>query len=340
MNKQSQNRIAKRRGAAMLVALWITMILTVIVGSFAFEVMLESRLISYKKKKFLAERMAFSGFEYARAILDQQQQAKQLEIEDMGEDKDGFMQSALYVQRGLSTTSTIEMEPGSSFSVNIESGESGRNINMLTRQQWLDIFEYANVPSTEWDAMIDCLEDWVDPNDLHGLNGAESDDPYYEELGYPVKNGPLDSVEELLLIKNWGPDILYGKPADEESEEIYGIADLLTVWGDGKVNLNTASEDLLLSYSEYEDWELEGVMEARMGEDMEADTLDDGIKSLNDVGADASKFKLQSQFVKVTSTGETYGNRYRIEAILLLKSKDSVVVYWKEGPIRKDADYR
>jgi len=109
---------------------------------------------------------------------------------------------------------------------------------------------------------------------------------FYQDRGYPVKNGPLDSVEELLLVKGWGPDILYGKEADEEGDAIYGIADLLTVWGDGKVNLNTASTDVLLSYAEYEDWELESVLEARNGEDGEPGTLDDGIKNLADVGAD------------------------------------------------------
>ncbi len=337
--KQPPNNRAKR-GAALIVALSVLMILSLIVGSFALEVNLEGMLVSHKRKKFRAEMAALSGLEYGRAILDQHRQAKELEIEDMAEDKDGFMQAALYVQRGLTTTSNIEMEDGSQFSVTIEPAESGRNVNSLTRDQWLDIFEMANVPSTDWDALIGCLEDWKDEGDLQQLNGAESDDPFYEERGYPCKNGPLDSIEELLLIKNWGPEILYGKPADEESDEIFGIADLLTVWGDGKVNLNTASTDLLLSFAEYEDWELESVFEARKGEDGEDGTLDDGIRSLDEVGADADKFKLQSSFVKVTSVGELYENQYRIECVYLLKDKDSIVVYWNEGPVKKDANTR
>ncbi|MDF7798921.1 type II secretion system protein GspK [Pontiellaceae bacterium B1224] len=326
----------KKEGAALMVSLWVLVILSLIVGSFAFEVNLEGMLVSHKRKKFRAEMMALSGMEYAKAILDERATAKQLEIEDMDEDKDGFMQSALFIQRGLSTSSTIEFEDGGSFTVTLESAEAGRNVNLLTREQWLDIFEMANVPSTDWESMIDCLMDWIDENDLHQLDGAESDDPFYEEAGYPVKNGPLDSVEELLLVKGWGPDILYGKPADEDTDEIFGIYDILTVWGDGKVNLNTASEDLLLSYSEYEDWELESVFERRMGEDMEEGTLDDGIQRLEDVGADANKFKLQSSFVKVTSVGDIYGNTYQIEAIFLQKNKDSVVVYWNEGPVKEN----
>ncbi len=324
-----------REGAALIVALWVLIILSLIVGSFAFEVQLEAMLVSHKRKKFQAETMALSGIEYARAILGQQQNAKQLEIEEMGtEDQDGFMQAALYTKRGLSTTSEIELGDGS-FSVTLESAEAGRNANLLTRNEWLGILEMANVDSTEWDAMLDCLEDWIDDGDLHKLNGAESDDPFYEERGYPVKNGPLDSVEELLLIKNWGADILYGTSGEEDGDVIFGIAELLTVWGDGKVNLNTANTNVLLSYAEYEDWELASVMEARWGEDGEEGTLDDGIKSLADVGADAGKFKLQSDFVKVTSVGNMFGNQYQIECIFLLQRETPMVVYWQEGPVDK-----
>ena len=331
--KQTRNPHRSREGAALIVALWVLFILSLIVGSFAFEAKLEAMLVSYKRKKYQAEMLAKSGIEYARALLDSARSAKELEIADMAEDPDGFMQSALYVQRSLSTTTKIELGNGR-FSVTIESAESGRNVNLLTREQWLDIFEMANIPSTEWDTMIDCLQDWIDENDLHGLNGAESDDPFYQEQGYPVKDGPLDSIEELLLVKGWGPEILYGRPADEENDEIFGIADILTVWGDGKVNLNTADTNLLLSFAEYEDWELASVFEARMGPDGEEGTLDDGIMRLDEIGADSTKFKLQSDFVKVTSVGEMFDNQYQIECVFLLKNKNSSVVYWNEGPVK------
>lgn len=340
MNPHQSHIKRSKKGAALIVALWTLVILSLIVSSFAFEVNLEGMLVSYKRKKFRAEMMALSGVEYAKAILDKQQEAKEIEIEDMDEDKDGFMQAALHIKRGLSTSSTIEFEGGGKFTVTLASAEAGRNINLLTRHQWLEILEMANVPSSDWDTMIDCLEDWIDQGDSHGLNGAESDDPYYQDLGYPVKNGPLDSIEELLLIKGWGPDILYGKLDDEDSDQIFGIADILTVWGDGKVNLNTASTDVLLSYSEYEEWELESVFDARNGPDGEPGTLDDGIKDLAKVGADGNKFKLQSQFVKVTSIGDIFDNQYQIECILLLKNKDSVVVYWNEGPVKKNEKAR
>ena len=323
---------SKKQGAALLVSLWALIILALIVGSFSFQVALEGMLISRKKKQFKAEMLARSGVDYARAIIEQNQRARELEIEALEEDPDQFMQSALYVQRGLSTTSNITITNMGTFSVTIESAENGRNVNTLNRLQWIEIFEMANVPSTEWDSLIDCLEDWIDEGDLHGLNGAESDDPYYEEQGYPVKNGPLDSVEELLLIKNWNESILYGKSADDEGDAIYGIADLLTVWGDGKVNLNSASTNVLLSYAEYEGWELEGVLESRKGLDGIEGTLDDGLRSIDEVNADGEKFKLQSTFLKVTSIGNAGDTTYRIEVIMQLQGSRPLVVYWNEKP--------
>ena len=328
---------SKKDGAALIVALWVLVILSLIVGSFAFEVNLEGMLVSHKRKKFRAEMMALSGLEYGRAILDQQQNVKQLEVEDMEDDEDGFMLAALHIKRGLSSSSSIEMDDGGMFTVTVDSAEGGLNINLLNREDWLDIFEMANIPSTDWDAMIDCLEDWIDESDLHGLNGAESDDPFYQERGYPVKNGPLDSVEELLLIKYWGPDILYGKPADDESDEIYGIADLLTVWGDGRLNLNTASPDAMRAAG-LSDEQIMDILEDRKGLDGELGTSDDGLPE-GYLSGD-SRFKLQSQFVKVTSVGDIFDNQYQIECIMLLKNKDSVIVYWNEGPVKKDAKTR
>lgn len=329
MNRSNANFHSPKEGAALLAALAVLMLLSLIVGSFYFEVDLEARLASRKRKLFHAQQLARSGIEYAKAILDRRHEARETEIEQM-EDRDGFMQAALHIQRGLVTTSKLTLGQGT-FSVTLESAEGGRNINLLARDEWIDLLEMANVPSTEWDALIDCLEDWIDEDDLHRLNGAESDDPFYTERGYPVKNGALDSVDELLLIKGWSRDILYGRSGTDESDTLYGIASMLTVWGDGKVNINTAGTETLLSFSDYEDWELETIFEARKGADGEHNTLDDGIRNLAEVGADANKFKLQSDYVKVTSTGESHGVKYRIQCILRTDAKTATVVFWEEG---------
>ena len=60
---------------------------------------------------------------------------------------------------------------------------------------------------------------------------------------YPSKNGPLDSLEELLLVKGVDREILYGKEGRE------GVINYLTVHSDGRVNINTASLPVLISLS-------------------------------------------------------------------------------------------
>ncbi|HEX4590050.1 MAG TPA: hypothetical protein VH120_08990, partial [Gemmataceae bacterium] len=58
--------------------------------------------------------------------------------------------------------------------------------------------------------VADAIVDWIDPDDEPRANGAENS--YYMGLspGYRCKNGPLDSLEELLLVRGVTPDLLFG----------------------------------------------------------------------------------------------------------------------------------
>src|SRR5262249_47632191 len=54
------------------------------------------------------------------------------------------------------------------------------------------------------------IVDWVDPDEEPNPGGAESE--YYAGLStpYQCKNAPLDTIEELLLVKGVTPSLLYG----------------------------------------------------------------------------------------------------------------------------------
>jgi type II secretory pathway component PulK len=60
------------------------------------------------------------------------------------------------------------------------------------------------------DEISDSILDWLDADDDPRQNGAES--TYYSGLNppYQAKNGPIDSLEELLLVKGVTPQLLYG----------------------------------------------------------------------------------------------------------------------------------
>jgi type II secretory pathway component PulK len=58
--------------------------------------------------------------------------------------------------------------------------------------------------------VANAIVDWIDPDDDTRDSGAETD--YYSGLSpsYQAKNGPLDSLEELLLVKGVTPQLLFG----------------------------------------------------------------------------------------------------------------------------------
>ncbi|MFQ5804871.1 MAG: hypothetical protein ACE5I3_00310 [Phycisphaerae bacterium] len=101
--------------------------------------------------------------------------------------------------------------------------------------------------------LINAILDWRDPDSDTREGGAEND--YYNALDpgppYNAKNGPFDSVEELLLVKGITAAVLYGEDVncngildenEDDGEESfpyydnadgildYGIAPFLTVW--------------------------------------------------------------------------------------------------------------
>lgn len=101
--------------------------------------------------------------------------------------------------------------------------------------------------------IIDSLKDWLDSKDddaITGLNGAESD--YYENLDppYACKNGPIDHLDELVLVRGIVPELYYGL------EGVYGISNFMTAtfgpvsngqndYFKGKININTAELPVL-----------------------------------------------------------------------------------------------
>lgn len=111
-------------------------------------------------------------------------------------------------------------------------------------------------------AVVASILDWIDKDDIPNPDGAEKE--YYASLSpsYGCRNGPLESLEELAFIKGITADLYFGTRQPELSEDFNdpvleqtyategqegpaGLGELLTVYGDGKINLNTALPGVL-----------------------------------------------------------------------------------------------
>jgi len=90
-------------------------------------------------------------------------------------------------------------------------------------------------------SLADAIVDWVDIDNTPRVGGAES--AYYESLprAHKAKNDLFDTVEELRLVRGFTPAILET------------LRPFVTVHSSGKVNLNTAPKQILMSLSAGED---------------------------------------------------------------------------------------
>jgi len=102
------------------------------------------------------------------------------------------------------------------------------------------------------DELVDCLLDYRDRDDDVRPQGAEQE--YYDQLAWPylIKNGPLATVEELLLIKGFNGSVVYGEDAnlngvldanEDDGEESFPPDD-----GDGELDRGLTGLTTAISY--------------------------------------------------------------------------------------------
>ena len=174
----------------------------------------------------------------------------------------------------------------------------------------------------EAEGLVKAITDWLDRDDeTAGEFGAETD--YYQQLEHPYecKNGPFTSLAELQLVKGMSEALYFG------AEENPGLRDILTVYGAGKININTAGPFILralVSESVSEDtaeaW-AESVVAYReepMHWDFlaEPDWYRNRMAGFNDISLPAELVTTQSNHFSVKLTGKTGVGRKSIFACL------------------------
>jgi len=92
------------------------------------------------------------------------------------------------------------------------------NLNVATEDQLFILVGEAVRDDEELNAgeIVDAILDWRDADAEPRGEGGDTETEYYRSLDKPylVKNGPFDTVEELLLVKGVTPYVLYGEDYD------------------------------------------------------------------------------------------------------------------------------
>jgi type II secretory pathway component PulK len=159
--------------------------------------------------------------------------------------------------------------------------ESKFNVNTADDQLLRQIMTAMGAKPDEITTVADSIRDWVDQDDATKPAGAESD--YYQGLlpPYYAKNAPIDNIEELQMIKGVTPLVYKGGSVEDPSapfkrhklgfnagpgaseDLLFGLRDVLTPYSSGKLNVNTASSNVLACIPEMDGNAVDGILNLR-----------------------------------------------------------------------------
>lgn len=263
---------AAGEGSALVIAIWTISLLSILVLSFAMDAMIEGRISTYVRQRRRVDYLTQSGVAIAEMLLEKKNSVSGGSAADDSEDR--WKQPALRIKRGQNAVIEETIEDGV-VRVEIIPEEARWNVNLLIGPEydvvWERIFENAGIPLEYHSALVDCWTDWVDPDSIPSRDGAEDD--YYETLEPPYKarNRPIDTVDEMLLIKNFGEAVLTGGILNPEQEikelqiHVRGIKELFTTYGDGKINVNSAPMEVLMTIPGIDEITAGAIIEEREG---------------------------------------------------------------------------
>ena len=225
------------------------------------------------------------------------------------------------------------MGQGQSFVARI-TGEGGRlNLNRLlvgenpVNLEFLRKYlEIKGVDLNERDHMIDCLLDWIDPDNLVRLNGAE------DEPGYKAPNKFLGSLDELKRVRGW----------EEFTARPDWDADFTLNSTDGRIDINWASRDVLLALPGMFEGLVDRIITMRLGPDGIDGTPDD-VKFANPQEVQLALGFSQEQFnqlsalltyndpvLRVESVGKSGGATRTVRMVINKQGNSIRLLTWKE----------
>jgi general secretion pathway protein K len=294
---------ANRSGAAIMLALWALFLLSAMVIAWALEINSRLTVSGGASRDLEAEAMAASGTAMA--------------MQPVVEANSSLLRRTLARNQSYEARMTGE---GGRLHLNwILSGEDPKRLAVLNRY-----LEIKGIDLNERDRMIDTLLDYVDPDDLPRLNGAES------QQGYQPKNALFQRVEELKEVKGW-----------EKITSRAGWENDFTIYSTGPIDLAWASRDVLLSLPGMNEQIVDRYLELRHGPDGIDGTEDDPVfETLDEVrlalGFTPDQFAqlsgligFKDKVMRVVSVGKS-GKTTRTIEMIIRKNPTPQVIRWKE----------
>ena len=248
------NRMGKhnKRGSILIAVLIVISSLIVLSLGLTYRVRMEMELAFNYAKRTQSYYLALGGIERIKAILVQGElnplMVTQIsQFHSSTDEENIFGQIPEFAANDKMYLSYTLRDEYSYLSLNESNPAGWQNLNIF------DEGVYASIV------------DWADQDSDINPNGAESD--YYQALEVPYisKNAPFVTLGELQYIKGVTRSLYVGEdlnrddflndnerdgfsnlPFDNEDSVLdYGLTDIFTVYGDGKININTAGKKII-----------------------------------------------------------------------------------------------
>ena len=350
-----------KKAVVLVITLWVLVLLSLIGLAFVRTVRVDARISRYHKNNLQALLLAKSGL----TVLTADILADNNEFDSLSEDwlrKYSYTKEEMEKKGPGNSLREFEVKDKDgkllgTYSVRITDEMGKFNINAIDEAMDNMVkYLFDSVQSDNKEGIADSILDWIDPDDLHRLNGAEEE--YYKELSSPYhcKNGPLDTLEEMLLIRGITPQIFYG------TDKSKGIASLVRIYPSKeesvRINVNTAPIEVLEAVlKEFGESLPQSILEQRSGRDgIEPSEDDEPFKNTQDILKLPSvvdvltslkkeedkkgwtdnlmrRIDVRSSIFRVESTGrlKNYNTKRKITTILRRDPSGLKIVYWREG---------
>ncbi|MBI4358376.1 MAG: general secretion pathway protein GspK [Candidatus Omnitrophica bacterium] len=263
-----------KQGSILIVSLWMLTLLSAFAISIGYHVRQKVTLADRIDRRNWLQGIAEAGVEQAVNILiEDSSPGYDLLGESWAKEEDKFRRVAA---AGGTFTVSYEHFDSEEGSFNSEEGEwktrygiqdEERKININTAKAatLATLFQIVvDLDSDEAQDIAYSIVDWRDSDSFLSdpTHGAETD--YYEnlDLPYTAKNRPFEVLSELLLVRGMTPDIF---------EQ---VRDKITIYGNGAVNVNTATKEVLLALG-FDESLTKKMIDYRKGTDREEATADD-----------------------------------------------------------------
>jgi len=253
-------------GIALIIVMVCITVLTILAAGFAYSMKVETKLAMNANNESELISLGKSGVALAQWVLAQQMTISQEPYDSLNQKWAGGPGSLMTSNSPLADVRLDDIQLGhGTISVKIVDLERKVNINVADQTLLDQAMRVIGVDAGDAGPITAAILDWIDPDQNQHVGGAESD--FYETLAppYQAKDGPMDDLSELLLVRGISerPEIYWGGRANDRLPSAFqnklglqapggqppaygvGLVDLFTPLSNGRLNLNTASPTAL-----------------------------------------------------------------------------------------------